>query len=261
MEKLTEQLDELIKRLENSADFLNKLADLRSEYPFNKYEYIISTLLAHDKITYEEYLRIRADYIERNLYLYLFEMAPRTFGDTWGLGHVRSFEPEFKRPSKEVDDSYNGEYDLYLSWKDKRKIEHYIKIEVKASRANDREREREPLNVKAIASDSKRPFLMNFQQQKPSCCDVFIWIAVYRDKIKYWALNANFVQTNKYLTPQHRNEATATRSKNYKKDEIYEGQIMVTDENISEFDDFVTVGKNLKDAVVEQYKIQKKLKK
>jgi hypothetical protein len=123
-------------------------------------------------------------------------MAPRTFGDTWGLSHICSFEPDFQRPSKKFDKNYGGEYDLYLNWKVKKNQQHYIKIEVKASRANDRKRTADSLISKAIASDSNRPFLMNFQQQKPKCCDVFIWIAVYRDKIKYWVINSNEVQNN-----------------------------------------------------------------
>lgn len=260
MEKLSEQLDTLIERLENSETFREDLEHLRSVYPFNKYEYIISTLFSHDKIKFDEYLKIRDEYINRNLYLYLFEMAPRTFGDTWGLSHVCSIEPDFKRPSKNIDEAYKGEYDLYLDWTDGKGKEHIIRIEVKASRANDHERKEEALIVKAIASDSKRPFLMNFQQQKPSCCDVFIWIAVYRNQIRYWVIYSNEVQSNKFLTPQHRNAATAVRKKGYKKEDIYEGQIMVTDENISYFDKFLTAGKNLKEAVITQYEIQRKLK-
>lgn len=260
MEKLKEQLKALIERLEQSEDFRDELEHLRSVYPFNKYEYIISTLFAHRKINFEEYLKIRDEYINRNLYLYLFEMAPRTFGDTWGLSHVCSIEQDFKRPSKSVDKSYNGEYDLYLDWNDKTGETHHIRIEVKASRANDRERKEEALIVKAIASNSKRPFRMNFQQQKPSCCDVFIWIAVYRDKIKYWVLNSDEVQLNKYLTPQHRNANTALRKKDYEKKDIYEGQIMITDENISDFDSFQTTGSKLQEAVITQYKIQKEIK-
>lgn len=259
MEKLTEQFDELIKRLENAENFRKELETLRSIYPFNKYEYIISTLFSHGKITFDEYLNIRDEYINRNLYLYLFEMSPRTFGDTWGLSHVCSIT-EFKRPSKKTDTSYKGEYDLYLDWKDNKGKQHYIKIEVKASRANDRQRKEEPIIIKAIASDSKRPFLMNFQQLKPTCCDVFIWIAVYRDQIKYWVIPSVDVQTNQYFTPQHRNTLTAKRKKHYKKEAIYEGQIMVTDENISYFNKYLTSGNRLKEAVIAQYKIQKKIK-
>ncbi|HLA51053.1 MAG TPA: hypothetical protein VJZ92_02245, partial [Thermodesulfobacteriota bacterium] len=201
------------------------------------------------------------EYINRNLFLPLYEItAPRGFGDTWAFGHLTELEPDFKRPNKKIDSSYKGEYDLYLDWSDQKGRQHYIKIEVKASRANDRERNDEPLYIKALAADSKRPFLMNFQQLKPRCCDVFLWIAVYRDKIKYWVINSNDVKTNQYLTPQHRNEATADRIKDYRKEDIYEGQIMVTNDNITSFTKYLTAGQKLKDAVISQYKIRHGLK-
>lgn len=178
----------------------------------------------------------------------------------WRIGHLTELEPDFKRPNKKIDTAYKGEYDLYLDWTDNKGSQCYIKIEVKASRANDRERNDEPLYIKALASDSKRPFLMNFQQLKPKCCDVFLWIAVYRDKIKYWVINSNEVQTNQYLTPQHRTEGTAGRARDYKKEDIYEGQIMVTNDNIPYFDKYLTTGQKLKEAVIKQYMIQRGLK-
>lgn len=256
MDRLTEQLEELIERLDNAENFREELEELKSVFPFSRYEYIISSLLSREKLTFEEYLAIRDEYIDRNLYLYLFEMAPRTFGDTWGLSHLCSFEPDFKRPSRKADPN-SGEYDLYLDWVDDGQKKHYIRIEVKASRANDRGRKEDSLISKAIASDSPRPFLMNFQQQKPSCCDVFVWIAVYRDMIKYWVISSAVVQTNKFFTPQHRNAATADRGKDYKKEDIYEGQIMITDENIESFDDYLVQGNELKAAVISQYKALK----
>lgn len=138
------------------------------------------------------------------------------------------------------------------------KKQHYIKIEVKASRATDRERNDESLYIKALASDSTRPFLMNFQQLKPKCCDVYLWIAVYRDKIRYWAINSSEIQTNRYFTPQHRTEETANRKKGYKKRDIYEGQIMVTNDNISYFEKYLLKNtRDFKNAVIHQYKIQK----
>ena len=257
MEKLTEQLDTLIARLAHSEKFQDELAEVRSIYPFNKYEYIISTLLAKGKLSFDEYLRIRDDYINRNLYLYIFEItAPRGFGDTWALGHLLALESDLKRPTRKLDDTYRGEYDLFMDWQDSKKKKHFIKIEVKASRANDRERNDEPLYVKALSSDSPRPFLMNFQQLKPTCCDVFLWIAVYRDAIKYWVINANAVQSHHDFTPQHRNETTAGRRKNYRKKDIFEGQIMMTEKNGHTFDSFLTIGKELRRAIIEQYKIQ-----
>ena len=73
-----------------------------------------------------------------------------------------------------------------------------IKIEVKASRAVDFNSQ-EPLYVKALSWQSKKPFDMNFQQIKPKCCDVFVWIGVWRDIIKYWVLSSKEVEKNASL--------------------------------------------------------------
>lgn len=81
-----------------------------------------------------------------------------------------------------------------------------IKIEVKASRAVDFDRD-EPLYVKALASDSKKRFDMNFQQVKPACCDVFVWIGVWRDVIRYWVLAAKKCRPID-TTPQANTEGT-----------------------------------------------------
>ena len=94
MEQLDNQLDNLIERLENTVDFRNDLEKLNSVYPFSKYEYIISTLLSNKKLTFDEYLDIRNEYLDRNLYLSVFEIsAPRGFGDTWHLGIYYQHNP------------------------------------------------------------------------------------------------------------------------------------------------------------------------
>lgn len=48
----------------------------------------------------------------------------------------------------------------------------------------------EPLWVKALSRNTQKRFLMNFQQLKPQCCDVFIWVAVFRDEIVLWIMNS-----------------------------------------------------------------------
>lgn len=250
MEKLNESLNQFIEKLSDSKNFKEKIESLNSVFPFSRYEYIISKLLAKKILSYEQYLELRDSYIDRNLFLYVFEIsAPRSFGDTWAFSHLMSVEPELKRPNKDIDPMYIGQYDLYI--KHGRKI---IKVEVKASRCVDRERIEDPLYIKALSSDSKKPFLMNFQQLKPSCCDVFLWIAVYRDRIRYWVFNSNFVRQHKDFTPQHRNAETSERRVNYKKEEIYEGQIMITENNINTMKKYLTTGKNIKKAIIETYK-------
>lgn len=216
MEKLRQELDRLIDRLEDAEDFRARLKDLVSVYPFNEYEYIISTLLGRGKLALDEYTELRDTYIDRNLYLYIFEIsAPRGFGDRWALGHLKELVPAFKRPSKKLDPGYSGEYDLWL--------DPGIKVEIKSSRAVDFE-SNEPLYVKALSSDSDRPFDMNFQQLKPYCCDVFLWIAVWRDKIRYWVTSSYEVENNRYYSPgQHRGGEG-------------EGQLHLNQNNIAGFD-------------------------
>ena len=166
MEKLRKQLDQFIDRLSHSDEFHCKLEDLKSVCPFSEYEYIISHLLAAKKLTLDEYYELRDDYIDRNLYLYLFEIsAPGGFEEIWAHGHLKELVPSLQRPSKKLDKEYSGQYGFFLP--------PNICIEVKASRAVDFELN-EPLYIKALASDSNRPFDMNFQQVKPACCDVFV---------------------------------------------------------------------------------------
>ncbi|MEK9137767.1 MAG: hypothetical protein AAB393_11645, partial [Bacteroidota bacterium] len=181
MEYLEKELRRLLAALPNEGEVLARLQNLVSVYPFNEYEYLISTLLAMDALTLDDYYLLRDEYISRNLYLYIFESSsPRGFGEAWAQGHLKELVPELIKPSKKIDKDYAGQYDFLL--------DDRIRIEVKASRAVDSDMDK-PLYVKALASDSTKPFWMNFQQIKPGCCDVFVWGAVWRDVIRYWVLS------------------------------------------------------------------------
>lgn len=249
MEKLKKELDKLIKKLENADNFRANLESLVSVYPFSEYEYIISHLLASNKLTLDEYSNLRNSYIDRNLYLYIFEIsAPRGFGDKWVFGHLRELVPDFQRPNKKLDPNYSGEYDFWLTWMDKKSKSHGIRIEIKTSRAVDFEKPDEPLYIKALSSNSRRPFDMNFQQIKTRCADVFLWIAVWRDKIRYWVLNSSEVQSNKYFSKgQHRGN-------------IGEGQLHLNKDNISEFDRYEVKSTEIKKAVIKADGRLKKIK-
>lgn len=241
MEKLQKELNQLIDTLGNSSEFRGELEDLISVFPFSEYEYIISTLLGKHRLEYEEYLDLRNSYIDRNLYLYIFEIsAPRGFGDKWAFGHLKELVPEFQRP-KGIDPDYSNEYDLLLEWQTE-----FIKVEVKASRAVDSGRPDEPLYIKALPSDSERPFDMNFQQIKPKCADVFIWIAVWRDKIRYWVLASHEVENSRYFSKgQHRGN-------------VGEGQLHLKHDNISNFEEYEVRSTTIKEATLAAYIRQKK---
>jgi len=65
MERLKKQLEELISELEDSAQIYERLANLISVYPFNEYEYMISTLMGRQKLSLDDYYALRDEYIER----------------------------------------------------------------------------------------------------------------------------------------------------------------------------------------------------
>lgn len=218
MEKLEEIIAEKAKSL--SGINLNKeyLESLHFLYPFNRFQHAISHLLALGAMTLDEYREICRDYQERNKYLHLFEItAPRNFG-TWAEQHITRLVGDFVTPSKSTDPNYKGEYDL--CYKD-------IKLEVKASRAVDSSKNA-PLMERALFSKSTKPFNMNFQQLKPECCDIFIWVGVWCDLIRYWVLSADDLIKNPYFSKgQHRGNKG-------------EGQLWITNDNIDEFSVYLT---------------------
>lgn len=238
MYQLKEQIRKLPKGV--AAALSEELLDkLYSVYPFNRFEYIISHLIAERIISLQDYLEIRNNYLNRNKYLYIFEItAPRTFGETWAQRHLNELVPELERPSAQKDPEYTGQYDFWCDG---------IRIEVKASRAVDR-RSGDTLIMKALSSDSKKGFDMNFQQIKPNCCDVFVWIGVWRDVIRYWVLSSDEVANNQYFsTGQHRGN-------------VGEGQLWVKDINLNEFQQYEVQVPELMIKIREKYSKQKGLK-
>lgn len=232
MERLQAELELLMQRLPNEQELRQHLANLVSIYPFNEYEYIIATLLAMRALTFEEYVELRDSYISRNLNLYIFEISsPRSFGDAWAQGHLKGLVPRLQKPSKHIDPDYSGQYDLTLD---------QIRIEVKASRVVDSGMEA-PLYVKALDSDSKKDFWVNFQQIKPACCDVFVWISVWRDVIRYWVLCSREVaESPYYISGQHRGN-------------VGEGQIHLRRDTIERFKDYEVRPHELEKAIRDAY--------
>jgi hypothetical protein len=238
VEKLKAQLDELLNRLGNASAVRAKLEDLVSVYPFSDYEYIISHLLAADKLSIEEYYQLRNDYLDRNLYLYLFEIsAPRGFGEIWAQGHLKELAPNLIRPNKKIDPNYAGQYDFFLPPK--------IRVEVKASRAVEFKTDA-PLYLKALSSDSQKQFDMNFQQVKPACCDVFVWMAVWRDVIRHWVIPSYEVEHSSYYSVgQHRGN-------------VGEGQLHLNRDNLVAFDKYLVDSDKIESAIRAAFKKEKR---
>ncbi|MDR0611247.1 MAG: hypothetical protein LBG58_14150 [Planctomycetaceae bacterium] len=243
MEILKQKFEKLIETLslKNRQELRDRLDNLVSVYPFNEYEFIISTLLGLEKLTLDDYYQIRDEYLDRNMFLYIFEISsPRGFGEHWAQGHLKELVPKLKRPNRAIDPNYSGQYDLILETEDQHQL---IRVEVKASRAVDFD-EDAPLYIKALSYNSSKRFDMNFQQVKPSCCDVFVWVAVWRDQIRHWILSSDEVKQNKYYSKgQHRGNQG-------------EGQIHIRNDNISEFDNFFVSSDKLQTNIIDAFKRQ-----
>jgi len=240
MEKLREQLDALISQLENADELREKLNELISVFPFNEFEFIISHLLVAERISLEDYYEIRQSYIDRNLYLNLFEIsAPRGFGEIWAQGHLKELLPSLERPTKKLDADYVGQYDFFLA--------PDIRIEVKASRAVAFKTSL-PLSLKALGSDSDKDFDMNFQQIKPRYCEVFVWFGVWRDVIRCWVIPSFEVENSKYYSKgQHRGN-------------VGEGQLHFRRDNLHEFEKYLVEPANIEISIRNAAKEERRLR-
>jgi len=233
--ELSELKDKIISSFtgaKNDLEFVLALVEQdESVFPFNEYEHLICSLIEKGGLTYDQYMKIRSEYISKNPNLWIFEIsAPRGFGEKFAQTYLQGKCSKLKRPSRELDANYSNQYDFWLD---------EIKIEVKASRAVDSDSD-EPLYVKALSKNSSKKFLMNFQQLKPQCCDVFIWVAVFRDEIVLWVMSSNEVLSNPlYSRGQHRGNHGN------------EGQLHVKNENIHNFNAYELKDDNLEKAIRE----------
>ena len=233
---LDKKLEAWIKELpqEDRKILLAHLSSLKSIYPFNEYEYRLMYLLDKKVITFKEYETLRDAYVNANPYLNLYNISPRVFGEIWAQQHLIDVDSRFKKPSKQIDKKYSGDYDLYLENGSK-----IIKIEVKASRAINT-KVRGGLETKALSFESNEPYWMNFQQLKLGIVDAFVFIGVWIDKIYYWVLTNKEVKNHPMRSHQHRGGI--------------EFQIGITDKNFDEFKKFLVKPEKLVDTIKSKVK-------
>lgn len=117
---------------------------------------------------------------------------------------------------------FDGEFDLWLDG---------IRVEVKACRANSTAT-KDSLASRAYshAEAQKANFKYHYQQLKPSCCDVFIWIGVCKDVLLYWVLTSEELISTGKLRSQHRNENTGMDGAT-----VFEGQVFMTEDELKPF--------------------------
>ncbi len=224
MRELHDQLDLLLSQSGADPQIIQSIKQEAPFFPFSVEGNIMAYLLASHAISYEQYLTLYSEYKKRNQYLYLFDMAPRTFGETWGENHILSQFPGFLKATRDTTadlyPDFDGEFDLLYG---------SIRVEVKSCHAN-----RSSRNNSSGSSLASRAYLhreakaasfkYHYQQLKPSCCDVFIWIGVCRDELMYWVLSKTELLATQKLGPQHRNENTGIAGA-----AVFEGQVFMTE--------------------------------
>lgn len=234
--ELTELKDKIIASFSGNNEELEEILEIVNDdlsiFPFNEYEYLIANMINRGGLTFEKYLDLRAEHISNNPYLWIFEIsAPRKFGEHFAQTYIMGKSPNIKKASKKSDPDYSGQYDLWFEG---------IKIEVKASRVVSSDSD-EPLYIKALSRNTKQPFSMNFQQLKPQYCDVFIWLAVFRDEVLIWIINSQTILNHPlYSVGQHRGNKGN------------EGQMHITHANINQLDEFILGSRNIEEALREE---------
>lgn len=226
MKNLNATIEKLIKNTNGNLNIIRAIQAESPIYPFSTESKLLAYFLSLNELSYEEFSELSESYSQRNKYLCLYDMAPRTYGQTWGEQHIRSLFPKFikatkKNLSKEYP-KFDGEFDLWLQG---------IRVEVKACRANN-EKGKGSLASRAYSySEAKElDFKYHYQQLKPSCCDVFIWIGTCLDKLLYWVISSKELKEIGKMGSQHRNENTGTHQI-----EVFEGQIFMTEEQLKPF--------------------------
>ena len=190
MKELQNKIDYLLKQAGEDKKTIEAMKNEKTVFPFSVEGKMLAYLLATNIITYEQYLQLFNEYAKRNQYIDLFDMAPRTFGETWGEKHILEKFPEFIKATKEnmisIYPDFDGEFDLWIDG---------IRVEVKACRANSTKTRGSLASRAYLHSEAtENGFKYHYQQLKPSCCDVFIWIGVCKDDLIYWVLTSGELQ-------------------------------------------------------------------
>lgn len=84
MKQLREKIEELLCNSKCTKEEISSIMREKALYPFSRESRILAYLMSLGEITYDEYAKLDEDYCNRNQFLELFDMAPRTYGQTWG---------------------------------------------------------------------------------------------------------------------------------------------------------------------------------
>lgn len=229
---------------------------------------MVAYLINAGVISYDQYIEMYEGFRSRNPYIETFEMAPRSFGETWLenriLGQFPSYNPPqvtrgFLKAKKRIVNQYLPDYRDPLN-----KVfgsqfdflcfdgDEKYKVEVKACRANSEE----PLDRFGTSSLTSRAysyeearnagFKFHFQQIKPGFCDVFILVGVCTDAILYWILTSEELRNEGGLSPQHPTSGITDIN-----DERYEGQVY---KRVEDYENYLVSESDILNVILKKFK-------
>ena len=194
---------------------LNDADKSRIENDFGETDYFVKWLLAKvlSANPSDNVLDAYEAFVEENKYLFTAKMSPREFGETWAEGFVLEKNPNLKK-------SGVSEYDLTNKAED-------VRIEVKAKRVAT------PSGGGSMADRMKKfedtddeKYKLNFQQVKPLCCDYFILMAVYLDRVRAWLVpSIDVLDKSKFSFSRQHRGGDGT-----------EGQLWITPSKLSKYE-------------------------
>ena len=148
----------------------------------------------------------------------LYEYQTRGFGE-WCENHVINLSRNFVDPHS-VDEKYDGsEYDVaYVNGN------RFARVEIKGSRA--RKINSDSYSLKDKMANPNDEYEIEFLQIKPYCADIFIFVIVWKNYIKYYAMLSKDVENLRGYSPfQHRGNKS-------------EGQVHFTNKTIKELEPY-----------------------
>jgi len=235
LEKLRSELNLLLLEYYSDTNLWQEAQESNPDYPFNEYEYVISHLIGVEKLSLSQYKQLRVDYLHRVPNIFWYTVAGKTFGSEMEK-RVLGLHSDFQKPDKAIDPEAYRYYDLVVLHNDTQ-----IKVEVKASRCMDANNSSYNQVKRALSVETQAAFDMNFQQIKPRFCDVFVFVILWLDDIRYVVLSSDEVRHSKYYSDKQH------------KGNIGEGQLHITDSNIHEFGQYEVKPENLKPAIIAKF--------
>ena len=82
MKELITELKKLRNNTKGDINIIKEIERQKALFPFSVENRLLAYYLSIGEITYEQYSKLDSEYCERNKYLDLFDMAPRTYGQT-----------------------------------------------------------------------------------------------------------------------------------------------------------------------------------